>query len=221
MGWTFKFYAEGENRDLGPYYLEMWYGDSGDKFQTLLLRITSSCRTSTRFLALSRSPTSVGVAPTNLMTRGHAPAIPTRSTPQPNRGRAHRSRTRTTRPTWTTREWDCVGDIDKRNGGDESWFCESYGACSGNVDTSDSADESWETSWSFFGLLGDGDIDKSDPGDEEWQCDEVATGLSCSSETHPWEWTCDGDYRGDWTCSGTVGRLAPIVGPVSADFGEW
>ena len=219
VGWTFKFYADGENRDLGPHYLEMWAGVSGDELQTLLLRDT---------FELSDIDPVPGPEP--------KPAVSWSCSNNPNGSRSCSGNTDTldsAAETWTCTpvpapdpfddpNWSCVGDIDKRTSGDETWHSEfEYNQWSGNVDTSDAADETWETGWGGSASFSDGDIDKSDPGDEEWGCDDVATGLSCSSETHPWEWTCDGDYRGDWTCSGTVGRLAPIVGPVPSDVGEW
>jgi hypothetical protein len=221
MGWTFKFYAEGENRDLGPYYLELWSGVSGDELQMLLLRDS--------FELSDIDP----VPPPPPL-----PDVSWSCTNNPDNSRTCTGNVDTLDSaveTWTCTpvpdpdfpndlddaDWDCAGDIDKRTGGEESWNCKSYGECTGNVDTSDSTAEEWDISWTFLGLHGDGDIDKSDNGDEEWFCEEVAAGLSCSSETQPWEWACDGTLREDWTCSGTVGRLAPIVGPVSADHGEW
>lgn len=104
--------------------------------------------------------------------------------------------------------------------------------CSGNVDTRDGADEDREIShlhstndW-FEGI---GDIEKSADGDETWVCDIGGSEhyLSCGADLHSWSWTCDGTppggypfYGGAWSCSGTVGRLAAIVGPVPNDY-EW
>ncbi len=127
--------------------------------------------------------------------------------------------------------WNCSGDIDKRTAGIETWSCSSTGLCSGNIDTTDGADEEWDVSHDFMSdeFTGIGDIEKSANGDETWLCDIGGSGhyLSCAADLQPWSWTCDGtppddysSYGGAWSCSGTIGRLAPIVGPVPNDY-EW
>jgi hypothetical protein len=219
IGWTFYFYVDGEGRDPGWHSLEMWSGVSGDQLQTLLLRDS--------FELSDIDP--VPPSPPR-------PTVSWACSNNPDGTRTCTGNTDTLDPaaeTWTCTpvpdvefpeddpDWNCVGDIDKRSGGDESWFCVGYGNCTGNVDTSDAADETWETSWTSNASVSEGDIDKSDTGDEKWRCDDTATGLSCSSEWQPWQWACTGDYRADWSCSGSVGRLAPIVGPVPSDEGEW
>ncbi len=219
MGWTFYFYVDGESRDPGWYSLEMWSGVSGDEFQTLLLR---------DHFELSNIDPVPGAEP--------RPTVSWECSNNPDDSRTCTGNTDTldtAAETWTCTPvpdatypeddpgWSCTGDIDKRSSGDESWFCENYWDCTGNVDTSDAAEEMWSTSWDFMGSHTSGDIDKSNGGDEKWGCDKTASGLSCSADWQPWEWTCTGDYRADWTCSGSVGRLAPIVGPVPSDEGEW
>jgi hypothetical protein len=218
VGWTFFFYVDGEDRDPGWHSLEMWLGDSTDKLQTLLLRDSFELSDIDPVPAPQPRPT-----------------VSWECTNNPDGSRTCTGNTDTLDPaaeTWTCTpvpgeepwedpDWDCAGDIDKRNSGDESWFCEGYGYCSGDIDTSDAANETWENNWTSSASSGEGDIDKSDNGDEKWRCDDTATGLSCSGEWQPWEWVCTGDYRADWACSGSVGRLAPIVGPVPSDEGEW
>ncbi len=214
IGWTFYFYVDGEARDPGWHSLEMWSGTSGNELQTLLLR--------DHFKLSDIDP---------VPAPEPQPTVSWECTNNPDGTRTCTGNTDTLDPaaeTWTCtptdNNWNCVGDIDKRSGGDESWFCEGYGNCSGDIDTSDGADETWFTSWSSFPHStshSEGDIDKSNDGDEKWTCDDTATGLSCSEEWEAWEWTCTGDYRADWSCSGSVGRLAPIVGPVPSDEGEW
>ncbi len=222
MGWTFYFYVDGEDRDPGWHSLEMWAGTSDDEFQTLLLR--------DHFKLSDIDP---------VPAPEPRPNVSWECSNNPDDSRTCTGNTDTLDPaaeTWTCTpvpgeypeddpDWDCAGDIDKRSGGDESWFCESGDYdCTGDIDTSDAADETWRTSWGgwiYNGSTSRGDIDKSVPGDEKWECDGTATGLSCSAEWQPWEWTCTGDYRADWSCSGSVGRLAPIVGPVPSDEGEW
>jgi hypothetical protein len=215
-GWTFYFYVDGETRDPGWHSLEMWSGTTADKLQTLLLR--------DNFKLSDIDP----VPPPQAR-----PTVSWECTTNPDGTRTCTGNTDTLDPaaeTWTCNpvpdeyeqtDWDCVGDIDKRKSGNESWFCNSYGTCTGDVDTSDAADETWKNIWSSSYSVGEGDIDKSDPGDEKWRCDDTATGLSCSADWQPWEWVCIGDYRADWTCSGSVGRLAPIVGPVPSDENAW
>jgi hypothetical protein len=217
VGWTFFLYVDGEGRDAGWHSLEMWSGDSGNKLQSLLLR--------DNFKLSNIDPVPQPVV---------RPNVSWSCSINPDDSRTCTGNTDTadaTAETWTCAPiandelwepaWDCSGDIDKRTGGIETWECDGVGRCSGNTDTSDSADESWETSWDFRGSHSDGDIDKSDDGDEAWDCEKVTGGLSCAADFQPWEWTCDGVYRGSWTCSGTVGRLAPVVGPVPGDDGEW
>jgi hypothetical protein len=221
MGWTFYFYVDGEDRDPGWHSLEMWAGTSGDEFQTLLLR---------DHFKLSDIVPVPAPEP--------RPNVSWECSNNPDDSRTCTGNTDTLDPaaeTWTCTpvpgeypeddpDWDCAGDIDKRSSGNESWFCESGDYCSGDIDTSDAVDETWRTSWGgwvYNGSFSSGDIDKSTPGSEKWECDITATGLSCSAEWQPWEWTCTGDYRADWSCSGSVGRLAPIVGPVPSDEGEW
>jgi hypothetical protein len=220
VGWTFYFYVDGEDRDPGWHSLEMWSGVTGDKFQTLLLRdhfelsdidpIPGPEPKPTVSWECSNNPDGSRTCTGNTDTLDAAAETWT-CTPVPD----------TVYPVQDDPNWDCSGDIDKRTPGDESWFCLDYLDCSGNVDTSDAVEETWETSWDFMGSHSNGDIDRSDDGGESWECDKTATGLSCSAEWRPWEWICTGDYRADWSCSGSVGRLAPIVGPVPMDEGEW
>lgn len=221
IGWTFYFYSDGEDRDLGWHALELWAGVSGDEYQTLLLR---------DHFKLSDIEPLPGSDP--------RPTVSWDCTNNPDGSRTCTGDTDTldtANETWTCTPvpdpdypgvdpdwWDCAGDIDKRSAGTETWTCTSWWDCEGNVDTSDADLESWETSWSGFNdSYSDGDIDKSIAGVEKWGCNDTATGLSCSADWRPWEWTCDGAFRGDWSCSGSVGRLAPILGPVPADEGQW
>jgi hypothetical protein len=222
VGWSDYFYVETENRSPGWYSYEIWEGTWSDRLQTLVLRNS--------FELSDIDP----VPPPE-----PKPNVSWNCSNNPDDSRTCTGNTDTldsATETWTCTpipdpdyptdldyaDWDCSGDIDKRTSGSEAWHCDDGGNCTGNVDTSDSADETWDTYWSSFVSLssGSGDIDKTDTGEESWACTLPSGSISCSADFHPWEWTCDGDYRGDWTCSGTVGRLAPIVGPVPTDFTE-
>jgi len=218
IGWTFYFWVDGEERDPGWHSIELWSGTVSDKFQTLLLRdhfelsdidpVPAPPPRPTVSWSCSNNPDDSRTCTGNTDTLDSALETWT-CTPVPDLDYP------------TDIDWDCSGDIDKRSSGDESWYCEYWGACSGNVDTSDAADEAWENDWYYDGSISEGDIDKSDSGDEKWRCDDTGTGLACYGDWQPWEWTCTGDYRDDWSCSGSVGRLAPIVGPVPSDEGQW
>lgn len=235
MGWTFKFYVDGENRDPGWHSLEMWAGTSGEELQRLLLRDNF------KLSAIAPVPTTTSTTTTTTTL----PNVSWSCTVNPDGSRDCSGNTDTLDPaveTWTctpsgdpTGEdpvaWTCSGDIDKRPSGSgvETWACDSElgdSVCEGNVDTSDSADESWSVD--LYGLdthfEAEGNIDKSDSEDETWECDESDTGMSCSASvfpSDPWEWTCSGAFGSDWSCSGTVGRLAPIVGPVPTQDSEY
>jgi hypothetical protein len=235
VGWSMYFYVDGEGRSPGWHTLEIWKGTSAP-LQELLLRdhfelsvippVDASTTTTTTTTTLPPRPDvswecSVGgggvrTCSGNIDTLDAAieswSCTPTESgyptDPVP---------------------WDCSGDIDKRAAGNETWSCDVWGDCLGNVDTSDLAEESWSISqWGSSPneyLAGSGDLDKSSSGWEGWYCMESDSGLMCNWDDNVvvTAWTCDGtlgveSYGGDWSCSGDVGRLAPMVGPVPVDY---
>ena len=236
MGWTALFWVDAENRDPGWYALEVWSGPAFGNPQTLELRDS--------FYLSDIPPTPTTTTTTTTTTT--LPPLPNVSwdcTVGAGNVRSCSGNIDTLDPadeSWSCTPtesgypddnvpWNCSGDIDKRTAGTETWSCSSTGLCSGNIDTSDGAAEGWEVSHlsgndQFEGI---GDIEKSADGDESWLCDVDPNGLSCAMDLQPWSWTCDGvladwhSYGSAWSCSGSIGRLAPIVGPVPNDYVWW
>lgn len=236
IGWRAILWVDGQNRDPGWYAIEIWEGTWSDRLQTLLLR-------DSMYLADVPPIPTTTTTTTTTTTQPPLPSVSWNCTVDGSGVRSCSGDIDTldgAMETWSCTPteagypddnvpWSCSGDIDKRTAGVETWSCSALGECTGNVDTSDAAAEDWEISQlsgddQFEGI---GDIAKDAAGTESWLCDFTDTGLSCATDLQPWSWTCDGElgdfysYGGDWSCSGTIGRLAAIVGPVPVDYVWW
>ena len=96
--------------------------------------------------------------------------------------------------------WNCSGNIDRETLRPEFWSCKNPAVgnwfCSGDIDGTDATMELWtckmksDSSW-----FCDGNIDKSTGSVERWSCDEM---------------------MGKWKCSYDLGRLFPLIVPVTS-----